>query len=170
MKNYQNSDYAANKMAEGIVYRFVNQTVEVTLEDFLKKNPDKTEEDFAELKALSDDDYYEQDRSNYRQTWKNEPFSDIEEIIDHDTLSPEDEVVMISQSQAESADDFHKKQALAIAALDKLTETQRRRYMMYHVDGLTLRQIADVEGVVHTKVHKSLLAAEKKIKKIFSGT
>jgi hypothetical protein len=33
--------------------------VEVTLEDFLRDNPDKTEEDFAALKALSDEIYYQ---------------------------------------------------------------------------------------------------------------
>ena len=41
MKNYRDSDYAANKYASGIVYRFANKTVTVTVEDYLKENPGK---------------------------------------------------------------------------------------------------------------------------------
>ena len=51
MKNYRNSDYAANKNSKGIVYRFANQTIEITLEDYLRENPDKNEADFTELKS-----------------------------------------------------------------------------------------------------------------------
>ena len=54
MQNYRKSDYAVNKNSPNIVYRFHNEIIEITLEDYLKENPDKTEHDFAELKALSD--------------------------------------------------------------------------------------------------------------------
>jgi len=74
MRNYADSDYAINKNADGIVYRFADQIVEVTLEDYLEENPGKTSADFTELKALSDEDYYETDRCSYRQTWKNTSF------------------------------------------------------------------------------------------------
>jgi DNA-directed RNA polymerase specialized sigma24 family protein len=40
-----------------------------------------------------------------------------------------------------------KRAALAKKALDKLTEIQRRRYLMYHVEGMATRKIADIEGV-----------------------
>ena len=53
MQNYRKSDYAINKNSPNIVYRFHNEIIEITLEDYLKENPDKTEHDFAELKALS---------------------------------------------------------------------------------------------------------------------
>ena len=52
MKNYRDSDYAANKNAKGIVCRFANQIIEITLEDYLRENPDKNEADFTELKSL----------------------------------------------------------------------------------------------------------------------
>lgn len=51
MKNYKNSDYAQNKFSDGIVYRFADRIVEITLKDYLGENPDKTVEDFMELKA-----------------------------------------------------------------------------------------------------------------------
>ena len=70
MRNYRKSDYAINKYSPNIVYRFHDEIIEVTLEDYLKENPDKTEQDFAELKALSDQIYYEQDRAESAQTRK----------------------------------------------------------------------------------------------------
>ena len=66
MRNYKNSDYALNRYSQGIIYKFADGIVEVTLESFLRDNPDKTEEDFAELKALSDEIYYQQDRQEQR--------------------------------------------------------------------------------------------------------
>ncbi|MDD3393216.1 MAG: hypothetical protein PHG19_01060 [Anaerotignum sp.] len=60
MKNYKDSDYALNKFSEGIVYRFADRIVEITLEDYLAENPGKTIEDFLELKALSDEIYHQQ--------------------------------------------------------------------------------------------------------------
>jgi|LSQX01.2.fsa_nt_gb hypothetical protein len=49
MKNYKDSDYASNKFSDGIVYRFAEGIVEITLKDYLAENPDKTVEDFMEL-------------------------------------------------------------------------------------------------------------------------
>ena len=66
MRNYKDSDYALNRYSQGIVYKFSDGIVEITLEDYLRDNPDKTEEDFAKLKALSDEIYYQQDRQEYR--------------------------------------------------------------------------------------------------------
>lgn len=52
MKNYRKSDYALNKYRKGIVYKFADGIVEVTLEDYLRENPDKTETDFPSPQAL----------------------------------------------------------------------------------------------------------------------
>jgi DNA-directed RNA polymerase specialized sigma24 family protein len=163
MKNYTSSDYAANKSAKGIVYPFVNQTVEITVEDYLRENPDKTPADFAALKALSDSDYYETERSDYRQTWKNTPLDSLfeEEAAILSVPSVEDDFIEGQEHEAE----YVKRKSVARLAMDKLTETPRRRYLMYHVGGLSLRQIADKESVQHSKIQKSIVAAEKKIKK-----
>lgn len=64
MKNYQNSDFAVNKFSRGIVYRFANETVEVSLDDFLKEHPEKNIADFEEIKRISDEIFKEQDREN----------------------------------------------------------------------------------------------------------
>ena len=52
------------------------------------------------------------------------------------------------------------------AALDTLTDTQRRRLEMF-ADGLTFREIARREGVSHKQVSKSIEQARTKIKKIY---
>ena len=62
MKNYRKSDYALNKFSEGIVYQFSDRTLEISLEDFLRDNPGKTEADFMALKAVSDEIYLERAR------------------------------------------------------------------------------------------------------------
>lgn len=60
MRNYKESDYALNKFSEGIVYKFADGIVEITLEDYLQDNPDKSKDDFDKLKAISDEIYHEQ--------------------------------------------------------------------------------------------------------------
>lgn len=79
MKNYRKSDYALNKYRKGIVYKFADGIVEVTLEDYLRENPDKTEADFQALKRLSDEWYLEQVRSETAQGNKRVSLNDLEE-------------------------------------------------------------------------------------------
>lgn len=167
MKNYKDSDYAINKSAKGIVYRFANQMVEVTFEDYLRDNPTKTASDFAALKTLSDADYYEADRRSYRQTWKNTSFDtlDEDEAVVFSAPSAEDEALGLKEQE----EAYQKRQSEAITALSKLTEVQRRRYLMYNSEGLTIRQIAEKEGVRHQSVVECLMAADKKIRKFFSN-
>ena len=50
--------------------------------------------------------------------------------------------------------------------LDKLSETQRRRLLMY-AEGMTLLDIAKCEGVSHVAVKKSIEAAKKIFSKNF---
>jgi DNA-directed RNA polymerase specialized sigma subunit len=164
MKNYMNSDYAVNKNARGIIYRFADIIVEITLEIYLRENPDKTENDFVELKTLSDSIYLEQDREEYRQTYRNVSIHGLDETEICSVPSPEDEVI---ERQQEAMKQKHQRR-LAKQALTTLTEVQHRRYLLYHVNGLTMREIAKIEGVIHSKIQKSLEASEKKIKKFLS--
>ena len=166
MRNYAESDYAINKKSNGIVYRFADKTIEVTLEDYLKENTDKTLADFAKLKALSDADYYTTDRSNYRQTWKN---------ISYDVLCDDKNIMFILPSaenevieRMEQMKANTKRQSSAAAVISKLTKIQLRRYLLYHVHGLSTWQIAKREEANQKSIHEGLQATEKKIKKILS--
>ena len=162
MKNYLKNDYALNKHSEGIVFRFADRTKEVTLSDYLAENPGKTESDFAELKKLSDSIYLEQDMDGYRQTWKNLSLHHLDETEVCSAPSPENEVI----DQLELTEKENHKRVLAKKALDSLTEVQRRRYLMYHVGGMTTRELAKAENVKHQSVCECLSAAEKRIRKI----
>jgi RNA polymerase sigma factor (sigma-70 family) len=164
MKNYQDSDYALNKHSEGIVYRFADEIIEVTLADFLAENPGKTEADFRKLKAFSDGDYREQDRSGYRQTWKNAPLDGIDETEQCAAPSPEEILI----DEPEKAELRQRQVEIAKSALDKLTEVQRRRYLLHVVKGLSTWQIAELEGANQKTVYESLQSAEKKIKKVLA--
>ena len=62
MKNFDKSDYALNKFSEGIVYKFSNEIREITKEQYLRENPNKTEEDFLKLKEISDEIFLDEIR------------------------------------------------------------------------------------------------------------
>lgn len=167
MKNYKDSDYALNKFSENLVYRFGNRIVEVTLADYIAAYPDHTKQDFLKWKALSDAIWLEQDRAENAQTKRNSPLDGAEKIALCYAQSPED--TLMNEICAREEDERQRRRLIiANLAMDKLTDVQRKRYLLYHVDGLTMRQIADKEGVGHTKIQKSLEGAEKKIKKILA--
>jgi len=137
MKNYRDSDYALNKHSEGIVYRFADKIVEVTLADYLEENLGKTAEDFRRLKEFSDKDYLEQDRIGYRQTWKNTPLDALENTELCSSSSPE-ELLINAFHALEEAERQNSRALLTKKVWDKLTDVQRRRYLLYHVEGLTM--------------------------------
>jgi hypothetical protein len=151
MKNYKESDYALNKHSGGIVYRFADKIVEVTLTDYLVEYPDKTAEDFRRLKEFSDKEYLEQDRIGYQQTWKNTPLDALENTEFCSASSPE-ELFINAFNMLEVVEQQKNRTALAKKVWDKFTEVQRRRYLLYHVEGLIMRKIAEIENVSHTSV------------------
>ena len=55
------------------------------------------------------------------------------------------------------------------AALAVLTETQRRRFLLYYEHGLTYEQIAHVEGCAYSATVKSIASAKEKVQKFISG-
>ena len=168
MKNYKNSDYALNKVnTEAIVYNFANEIIEVTLLDYLAENPDRTESDFRELKELSNSMYFEQDRKENAQTKKNVPIYDIDDTELCLEKSPE-ELFIDEINAQEETEMWQQMMTTANLAMEDLTEVQRKRYLLYAVEGMSTWQIADLEGVNQKSVHESLQAAEKKIKKFLA--
>ena len=161
MNNYLNNDYVLNKHSSGIVYHFADGVVEVTLAAYLSENPNKTANDFRRLKEFSDADYRKQDRTEYRQTWKDTQLDALEESALCATPSPEAEVI----DAPYEAERQNERSAIAKKAWGYLTETQRRRYFKHNVEGLSTRQIAEQESVAQRTVMDSLELAEKKIKK-----
>ena len=169
MKHFTNSDYALNKYSEGIVYRFADGIVEITLTSYLAENPGKSKDDFRALKELSDSIYHQQDRAENAQTKKNDPLDGLDEAMYGQELSPE-EVLIREIDFLEEARWRHERLSVVNRALDKLTEKQRKRYLLYIVDGLSTWQIAELEGTNQKSVYESLQAAEKKIKKVLANS
>ena len=161
MKNYHKSDYALNKYRKGIVYKFADGIVVVTLEDYLRENPDKTEADFQALKRLSDEWYLKQVRLETAQGNKRVSLNGLEETEACATCSLDDEYI----------ENEEKKRVMI--AVDKLfreghmTEKQKRRFIQRYIHGLTLRQIAVKEAVYVNSVADSLKRATDKLKRYF---
>lgn len=135
MRKYQDSDYAVNKFSPNIVYRFADGIVEVTLQDYLRDNPGKTEQDFAELKVLSDEIYYIQDRDDTRYGKRKNTLGAIEESERFATGSPDIELIQNTDEQNARA------AAMQLLDSDDLTDIQRRRFILHFFQGLSYRQI-----------------------------
>ena len=161
MRNYKSSDYGINKYSEGIVYKTANQIIEISLADYLKANPDKTEQDFRELKALSDEIYLEQDRTENRITQKTLSLENTKQIEDATALT-------IEENYIEKLD----KQYISLAFKEflkdgSLTAVQKRRFIMHVFKNLSMRKIAEIEKVHFTSVQESVDSAKRKLKKFF---
>lgn len=166
LRDYRKSDYAINKYSPNIVYRFHDEIVEVSLEDYLKESPDKTAQDFTKLKALSDEIYYEQDRSESAQTRKDVSIHGLEEMDCCSTRPLEEE---LEELAAEVQNRRYARIALErLFAAGVLTEVQKRRFRLHVFRGLSTRQIGRLEGTSHQAVAKSLNLAIEKLKKFFA--
>ncbi len=161
MKNYKDSNYALNKYSQGIVYQFADGMAEITLEEYLRENPDKTESDFKELKALSDEIYYQQSRQECRVSYLDVSINGMEDAIADPNASAETE--LIRKEDEKKALESAKR----LLESGKLTAVQKRRFYLYFFRGLSTRQIAKLEGVHQRAVWDSLMWAEKKLKKIY---
>ena len=161
MKNYKDNDYALNKFSEGIVYRFADRIVEITMEDYLEENPGKTEQDFWELKALSDEIYHRQAVNTNRTSRMDVSINGVEETEQLATVSLDTE--LIHRSDAGKATQA----ARQLLSSGDLTEVQRRRFILHFFEGLSYRQIAGREGVHFTSIQESIKAATVKLQKYF---
>ena len=161
MKNYKDSDYALNKFSEGIVYRFADRIVEITLEAYLAENPDKTIEDFQKLKALSDGIYHQQIIDENRTSRLDVSMSGLEDTQQLSTMPVDTE--LIHKGDGKKAMDA----ARQLLNSGDLTEVQRRRFILHFFKGASYRQIAAMEGVFFTSVAESVTTAIRKLKKYF---
>ena len=136
-------------------------------EDYLKENPDKTEHDFAELKTLSDQIYYEQDRAESAQTRKDVSIHGLEETEHCATRALDEEweerVVDIQNRK------YAWKALEQLFTVGALTEVQKRRFRLHVFQGLSTRQIGRMEGTSHQAVAKSINLAIAKLKKYFAA-
>ena len=162
MKNYRKSDYALNKFSEGIVYQFFDGTMEISMADYLRDNPGKTEADFLELKAISDEIYLEQTRLETAQGNKIISTDELEESVAHPAPSLDDRYIKA---------DENRRVKLAVDKLfqcGKLTPKQKDRFVRHFFAGVSLREIASDEGVHFTSVDECIRRAVDKLRVYFN--
>ena len=157
----KDSLYSINKKnPDAIVYKFANgEQVFVTRADFA------TEEAFLAFKSWSDEDLHIEDKRDVLAGIRQVSISDVSESAY--SVPAVDAVV---EHQNQRTEQRRQASEMVIKLKDKLTEIQFRRLWMYHVDGLTLDEIEEIEGVDHQRISKSIHAAKKKIKKSFPDT
>ena len=152
------SIYLLNKCdPDAIVYPSVTgETFRVTREDF------PSEEAFLAFKAWSDEDFHKEDNGDVVEDKRRISIDDISESA---MSVPSVEVVM-EQRQLRH-ENRRATTEMVLKIKDKLTETQFRRLWMYFVDGMTIDEIGEIEGISHQNISKSIGSAMKKIKKFF---
>ena len=157
----KNSIYSLNKNnPDAIVYpSATGKPVFITREDF------PSEEEFLAFKKWSDENFHEEEKLDHREA--NHILS-VDDLSEAALAVPAADVLM--ERQHERAEKRRLASDMVVKLKDKLTDTQFRRLWMYHVDGLTIDEIGEIEGISHQNVSKSILAAERKIKKISSET
>ena len=157
----KNSIYALNKKdPDAIVYPSANgKLIRVTREDF------PSEEEFLAFKKWSDENFHEEEKLDHREA--NHVLS-VDDLSEAALAVPAADVIM--ERQHERAEKRKIASNMVVKLKDKLTDTQFRRLWMYHVDGKTEEKIAEIEGVAQQQISKSIIAAEKKIKKFSSET
>jgi RNA polymerase sigma factor (sigma-70 family) len=150
------SSYALNKKdASAIVYIDANDNIiRLTREDFA------SEEEFQKWKSWSDENYHTEDN---RDVVEGKHKMSIDDLAEAALAIPAIDVVM--EHQHERVEKRRQASAMVSQIKDKLTETQFRRLWMYFVDGMTIDEIGEIEGISHQNISKSIGAAMKKIKK-----
>lgn len=86
----------------------------------------------------------------------------IDEFDDHTMTEPQHEDVADLLIRMDSIQQLY-------AALDKLSEIQRRRLEMRFFDGMTYRKIAKTENVSHKAVEESIVSALKRLSEILQA-
>ena len=152
------SIYALNKKdPDAIVYPTADgKTVRVTREDF------PSEEEFLAFKAWSDENFRKEDN---RDVVVGKHHISLDDLSEAALAVPALDAAM--EKQHTRAEQRRKASELVVKLKDKLTEKQFRRLWMYFVDGMTIDEIGEIEGISHQNISKSIGSAMKKIKKIF---
>lgn len=123
-----------------IVYRGNDKTVILTREDF------ENEEEFEKWRLWMRENTSDKRMGRSVRLW--EDMSLVADSEDASALGDEDE------------------KGLWRIAKQNLSQTQYRRLNMYIMDEMTLQEIADKEGVCFQAVHKSIVGAKRKLRRI----
>ena len=148
------SDYALNKKdPDAIVYRdSAGVLTRLTLADF------SSPEEFQRWKVWSDESYHQIENASI--AFSKRALS-LHGLSEKSTAVQSPETMLIESLERQERQEMHR---LLTEGLDcSLTLAQRRRLWLHYVNGLTVRQIAEAEGVQHPSIVECLTAAKKKL-------
>ena len=160
------SDWTRNKNSVSIIYPNADGSfTEITLSQFLEESAENTAEKFYAIKELSDKFFQDEDNAESNRAKNELPLYDWSEKYISETL--EEQLIESLEQKNHQAYLKRREQMLALVpdVLDKLTETQRKRFLLHKVKNLTTRKIAEIEKVSQQSVCESINSAEKKIEK-----
>lgn len=154
------SDYALNKRdKDSILYISVTGPVRLTRADF------PSEAEFLRWKCWSDGDYCAIEKAG-RSFYDNSiPLDDQLDGVGA-VLSVEDVLILSLEEMEAEAKRAQRCTELLEQIKRRLTEKQFRRLWLYHVEKLSEREIAALEGVGQQRISKSLIASKKILEKI----
>ncbi len=149
------SDYALNKQdPEAIICKSSTGVhIRLTRLDF------DSQEEFERWKRWSDEDYHDTEKAEHIHADKTVSLYKVSEIVL--AVQSPDDILMGEYDQKERERLLHQ---LDVGLDSCLTPAQRRRLRLYYVDGLTMRQIAEKEGVRHQNVTKRIIQAKNILK------
>ena len=166
--------------------KYIKFNLALEYPDFTGENPvviiselskEKMLKEFPELKNRYPLEIYttaqwEKLQSVFRESWKNDMKYIMREIRhgDMDGYVEGNTEKLIKNYDNNSVEcEFNKKENRfrLKQAMKQLNENQKRRVCLYYFQGLTYREIAEIEGVSDKSVRESVSGAIKKIKKYF---
>ena len=144
------SDHTLNKSdPEAIVYRDADgNLIRLTEADFASR------EEYEKWKAWSDEDYAEIEKGDRQYYAHKRP------LFDQDCPIPSVEEVFFGRSERRQRESEEEK--IVAAFLKQLTPIQRRRFIMYFGQRMTLKEIARIEGVGFPRIEESIDQCRKK--------
>lgn len=158
MKKFNRTDYAFNKYAQGIVYQSVKGYYEISMEDFIREDPEKGEKIFLSIKSFSDEWYHEQDQMQTRITRKELSLEGLNEQTIKDNQVRQDIQIQVEEKLIKQC---AWKALHNILDKNLLTYKQKSRLKNLILGGFSIRQIAQIEGVSHVAILKSIHIAQQ---------
>lgn len=164
MKKFNRTDYAFNKYAQGIVYQSVKGYYEISMEDFIREDPEKGKKIFLSIKSFSDEWYHEQDQMQTRITRKELSLEEVNEQTIKDNQVGQDIQIQVEEKLIKQC---AWKALRDVLDQNFLTYKQKSRLKKVILDGFTIRQVAQIEGVSHVAVLKSIHIAQQELRKVY---
>jgi len=147
----------------------VNTETKVTVKRKMRTD-EMTEAQFDMIKPILDEETRTSFNQDWLETYQNVCFDVLEETDLACVPSPETEMIEAFDTSIKEAEEaakpFHRTIECAEEIMSScLTPTQKKRFLLVNVDGLSSRQIAEKDKVSHTAVNLSIKTAKTKIKK-----